>query len=54
MSQTLTLCILETPKGLLLFVLMLSIPVNSYGHVKTVSLPYPTFFLCKLVEAVNQ
>ena len=27
--------------------------VNSYGHGGTVSLPYYTFFLDKLVQAVN-
>ena len=31
-----------------LFGLMLNIPVNSYGHVRTVSSPNHTFFLGKL------
>ena len=37
-----------------LFVLMLNIPVNSYGHVGIVSSPNHTFFLGKLDSAVNQ
>ena len=36
------------------FGLLLYIPVNSYGHVGTVSSPYHTFFLGKLEQAVNQ
>ena len=31
-----------------LFVLMLNVPVNSYGHVGTVSSPNHTFILSKL------
>ena len=31
-----------------LFGLMLNVPVNSYGHVRTVSSPNHTFFLGKL------
>ena len=33
--------------------LMLYAPVNSYGHVGTVSSPNHTFFLGKLEQAVN-
>ena len=40
--------------GLCLFGLMLNIPVNSYGHVRTVSPPYHTFFLGELDKADNQ
>ena len=36
------------------FVLLLYIPVNSYGHVGTVSSPNHTFFLDKLEQVVNQ
>ena len=39
---------------LFLFVLLLHIPVNSYGHVGMVSSPSQTFFLGKLEQAVNQ
>ena len=34
--------------SLFAFDLMLYVPVNSYGHVGTVSSPYHTFFLDKL------
>ena len=33
---------------------MLYVPVNSYGHVGTVSSPNHTFFLDKLDYVVNQ
>ena len=36
------------------FVLVLYIPVNSYGHVGTASSPNHTFFLGKFDLAVNQ
>ena len=36
------------------FGLLLNIPVNSYGHVGTVSSPNHTIFLGKLDKAVNQ
>ena len=37
-----------------LFGLMLYVPVNSYGHVRTVSSFNHTFFLGKLEQAINQ
>ena len=37
-----------------LFVLLLCVPVNSYGHVRTVSSPSHTFFLGNLEQAVDQ
>ena len=37
-----------------LFVLLLNVPINSYGHGETVSLPDHTFFLGKLEQVVNQ
>ena len=36
------------------FYFMLNVPVNSYGHIGTVSSPNHTFFLGKLDYAVNQ
>ena len=36
------------------FGLLLYVPVNIYGHVKTTSSPNHTFFLDKLEQAVNQ
>ena len=36
------------------FALMLNVPVNIYGHVRTVSSPNHTFFLGKVDKAVNQ
>ena len=36
------------------FGLLLYVPVNSCGHVGTVSSSNHTFFLCKLEQAVNQ
>ena len=36
------------------FGLLLYAPVNIYGHVRTVSSPDQTFFLCKLEQKVNQ
>ena len=40
--------------GLNFFCLILYVPVNSYGHVGTVSSPSNTFFLGKLDKVVNQ
>ena len=42
------------PLLFVLFCLRLYVPVNSYGHVKTVSSPNHTFFLGKLDLLVNQ
>ena len=36
------------------FDLLLYVPVNSYGHVRTVSLPNHTFFLGKLEQVIKK
>ena len=42
------------PMAQVLFGLRFYVPVNSYGHVETVSSPNHTFFLGKLIKAVDQ
>ena len=39
---------------IVLFVLLLYVPFNSYGHGRMVSSPNHTFFLGKLEQTVNQ
>ena len=41
-------------RSFILFVLLLYVPVNSYGHEGTVSSSNRTFFLGKLEKVVNQ
>ena len=57
-SLALTVCELRGLKlfnhSLILFVLLLHVPVNSYGHYGTVSSSNYTSFLGKLKQVVNQ